>query len=279
MSKLYQKARGGDIEIHYDFADYTDPWRKPPAEAFLLYPGYCRSLEFWHAWLPLLGRDYRVLRMDPRGYGHSTKPAPGYRFDIEQLARDAFGLMDHLGLERVHWVGESTGGAVGIAAALLAPQRIASISACNTTAKMAQETVDTYAIGEQDQGAAIEKYGVGEWCRRTLKYRVDVTKIPPELGEWWANEMDRVPRHVAVAVFKLFSTVDLWPRLAEITVPTLLIVGNNCPGHRKRQFAEMAKTLPNGKLVDLEGYDYGIHFLAPERCVEAVRRFLASQGC
>lgn len=277
MSRVYQKARIGDIEIHYNFADYTAPWRKPPAATFLLYPGYCRSLEFWHAWVPLLGGDYRVLRMDPRGYGHSTKPAPGYRFDIEHLARDAYGLMDHLGIERVHWVGESTGGAVGMVAALLAPQRIASISACNTTAKMPQETVDTYAIGEKDQGTAIEKYGVGEWCRRTLKYRVDVTKIPPELGEWWANEMDRVPRHVAVAVFKLFSTVDLWPRLAEITAPTLLIVGNNCPEHRKRALAAMAKTLPNGKLVPLEGYDYGIHFLAPERCVAAVREFLAQQ--
>jgi 3-oxoadipate enol-lactonase len=62
--------------------------------------------------VPLLGRDYRVLRMDPRGYGASGKPASGYRFEIDQLARDAFGLMDHLGIERVHWVGDSTGGAV-----------------------------------------------------------------------------------------------------------------------------------------------------------------------
>jgi pimeloyl-ACP methyl ester carboxylesterase len=62
----------------------------------------------------------------------------------------------------VHWVGDSTGGAVGMAAALLAPQRISSITACNTTAKMAQQTVDTYAIGEKDQAAAIEKFGVTE---------------------------------------------------------------------------------------------------------------------
>ena len=136
MARIYEKARIGDLDIHYHLADYTDPWRKTPAETFLCYSGYCRSLEFWHAWVPLLGRDFRVLRMDPRGYGESGKPAPGYRFEIEQLARDAFGLMDHLGIARVHWVGDSTGGAVGMAAALLAPQRIASITACNTTAKM-----------------------------------------------------------------------------------------------------------------------------------------------
>jgi len=270
-------ARIGDIDLHYHLAGYTDPWRKTPAETFLCYSGYCRSLEFWHAWVPLLSRDYRVLRMDPRGYGHSGKPAPGYKFEIDQLARDAFGLMDRLGLERVHWVGDSTGGAVGMAAALLAPQRISSITACNTTAKMAQQTVDTYAIGEKDQAAAIEKYGVYEWCKRTLRYRVDITKIPPELGEWWARDMDRTPRHVAAAVFRCFSTADLWPRLREIQAPTLLIAGNNMPETRKQQLAEMAKALPRGKLVNLEGVDYGIHFLAPELCVSAVRQFLAEQ--
>jgi len=277
MAPKYQMARIGDIDIHYHLAGYTDPWRTTPAETFLCYSGYCRSLEFWHAWVPLLARDYRVLRMDPRGYGHSGKPAPGYKFEIDQLARDAFGLMDRLGLERVHWVGDSTGGAVGMAAALADPGRISSITACNTTAKMAQQTVDTYAIGEKDQAAAIEKYGVYEWCKRTLRYRVDITKIPPELGEWWARDMDRTPRHVAAAVFRCFSTADLWPRLREIQAPTLLIAGNNMPETRKRQLAEMAKTLPRGKLVNLEGVDYGIHFLAPELCVKAVREFLAEQ--
>jgi hypothetical protein len=39
----------------------------------------------------------------------------------------------------------------------------------------------------------------------------------------------------------------------------------------------MVKALPRGKLASLEGYDYGIHFLAPERCVKALREFLAEQ--
>jgi pimeloyl-ACP methyl ester carboxylesterase len=276
--RVYRTARVADADLHYDLADYTDPWRSEPAETFLLYPGYCRNMAFWHAWVPLLGHDYRVLRMDPRGYGHSTKPAPGFQFDIDETARDALGLMDHLGIDRVHWVGESTGGKVGIMAALLAPDRIASISACNTTAKTGQQTVDTYALGESDQAAALEKYGVGEWCRRTLEYRVDISKIAPELGEWWAREMDRVPRHIAISAFQCFSKVDLWPRLAEIRAPTLLILGDNCPENRRMQLAEMSRLPPRGKLVRLEGYDFGIHFLAPERCVAAVREFLREEG-
>jgi pimeloyl-ACP methyl ester carboxylesterase len=277
MARVYEHAHVNGTDIHFHFADYTDPWRDPPAETFLLYPGYCRNIEFWHAWVPLLGRSSRVLRMDPRGYGHSAKPPLGEGVDLDQSIADALGLMDHLGLERVHWVGESTGGKVGMAIALHAPHRIASITGCNTTGKTPRQTVDTYALGEADQAAAIEKYGVAEWCRRTLKYRVDESKIAPELGEWWAQEMGRVPVHVAVSAFRRFTTVDLWPRLAEIAAPTLLILGENCPEYRKQQLEEMTRILPRGKLARLEGYDFGIHYLAPERCVQAVREFVSEQ--
>jgi 3-oxoadipate enol-lactonase len=275
VARKYRFARIAGADIHYDLADYTDPWRAVSPQTVLLYPGYCRNIEFWHAWVPLLAHEYCVLRMDPRGYGHSDKPAPGVEMDAEEAARDALGLMDHLGIERVHWIGESTGGRIGMLAALLAPQRIASISACNTTAKTGADTVDTYALGEADQGAAIEKYGVGEWCRRTLRYRVDIGKIPPLLGEWWAREMDRVPRHVAASAFRRFTRVDVGPRLNEITVPVLLIVGDNCPAGRKQRLLEMSREFPDGRLVNLPGYDFGIHVLAPEFCVRAVREFLA----
>jgi pimeloyl-ACP methyl ester carboxylesterase len=274
---FYQSARIGGADIHYHLADYTDPWRATPAETFLLYPGYCRNLEFWRAWVPLLARDYRVLRLDPRGYGHSSKPPVGTELDAEEAVRDALGLLDHLGITRVHWVGESTGGRIGMLAALLAPQRIASIAACNTTARTSAQTVDLYALGERDQAAAIEKFGVGEWCRRTLQYRVDVTKIPAGLGEWWAREMDRVPRHVAASAFRRFTVVDVGPRLGEISAPVLLMVGDNCPAPRKQRIEEMSREFPRGQLVNLEGYDFGIHVLAPERCVAAVRQFVADQ--
>ena len=128
MARVYQHARVNGTDIHFHLADYTDPWRADSVETFLMYPGYCRNIEFWHAWVPLLARDYRVLRMDPRGYGHSGKPAAGEGVDLDQSIQDALGLMDALGIERVHWVGESTGGKVGMAIALQSPGRIASIT-------------------------------------------------------------------------------------------------------------------------------------------------------
>ena len=52
-----QFVQVGDLLIHYDLADYIEPWRGEEPETFLLYSGYCRTIEFWRAWVPLLGRD------------------------------------------------------------------------------------------------------------------------------------------------------------------------------------------------------------------------------
>ena len=206
MATRFNTVQVGDISIHYDLSDFRDPWRSDPPQTLLMYPGYCRNVEFWRAWVPLLGRDYRILRMDPRGYGHTTKPPEGSKFSVEQLAGDALGLMDSLGIERVHWVGESTGGAVGLQAALIHPERIASITLCNTTARMRKETTGKYAVGESDQESALKKYGVAEWCKLTLAGRMDLSSAPAGLGDWVAAEMARTPTHIAIAAFKLFST-------------------------------------------------------------------------
>ena len=61
-----QFARVGDIDIHYDLSDYTDPWRGGGRETLLLYSGYCRTMEFWRAWVPLLGRE-RAVRAEAIG--------------------------------------------------------------------------------------------------------------------------------------------------------------------------------------------------------------------
>src|SRR5262245_64853495 len=77
MTSRYQTVRVGDLDIHYDLADYTVPWRETPPQTFLLYHGYARNMLFWRPWVPLLAADYRVLWFDARGCGETTKPAPG----------------------------------------------------------------------------------------------------------------------------------------------------------------------------------------------------------
>lgn len=270
----YSFAKVGDLDIHFELADYTPQWRATPAETFLLYHGYARNMLFWQAWVPLLGADYRVLRMDARGCGETSKPPPGSVFSFEQLAGDAVGLMDTLGIERVHWVGESSGGIVGLAAALAHPRRLSSLTLCDTPFKRPAQIASTYTLGENDRAAAFDKYGVDGWCRKTLSYRLDTEQASPQLCEWYIEQMGKTPKHVAIAMEKAVGQGDFWPHLPNITVPTLVLAGEKSPIAQEAQMKQMQQRLPAAKLVLFPGSGHGINLTAPERCVAEIRTFL-----
>ena len=277
MSTRYRTIRVGDIDINYDLADYTVPWRETPAETFLLYHGYARNMQFWRPWVPLLAADYRVLRFDARGCGETTKPPPGSRMSFRQLAGDAIGLMDKLGIERVHWVGESSGGIVGMTAALEHPHRLSTLTLCDTPFKRSENIATTYTLGEATRAAAFDKYGVGGWCRQTLSYRIDTTKASPALCEWYIAQMDQTPKHCAVAMDGAVAEGNAWPRLPEIRTPTLILSGANSPIAQEAEVKAMQQRMPAAKLVAFQGYGHGVNMTAPERCVTEVRKFLDEQ--
>ena len=259
-------ARVGDIDIHYDVSDFTDPWRG--SEVVLLHHGFARNIEFWRPWVPLLARDYRVVRLDSRGCGKTTVPTPGEPYNLELMVQDAVGLMDHLGLENVHWAAEASGGIVGMSVALAHPERIASLTLCNTPVRLPKVTNDLFVAEE------VEQYGLGYWARKTLHNRIDVDKVSPEWIEWSIAEHDKTPRHIAIAQHAEMARGDFYPRLHEIRAPVLVMSGTNSKTAPVEQMRQMEQQIPHAKLVFFEGYGQGIAFMAPERCVAEMRAFL-----
>lgn len=277
MGLPLRREQIGEMQIVYDVADFTDPWRKTEPETILFHHGYLRNMEFWRSWIPPLLRDYRVLRFNSRGCGGTTAPPPGAPYTVEQLVGDALGLMDKLGIERVHWVGEYSGGIVGLVAALGHPDRLRSLTLCNTPIKVPDAVAQSYNVGEVDHATAIEKLGVGGWSRKTLGYRIDLSKASEELQEWYVREMDKVPKDIAIAHHQMVCAGDLWSRLAEIRMPMLMIVGEKSPLARQDQRERMLGEVPNAKVVVFEGYVHGISLLAPERCVAELIAFLGQR--
>src|SRR5262245_49888737 len=117
-----QTAPANGIELAYE--TIGDP-SNPPV---LLVMGLGMQLIHWDYALctQLAERGFHVIRFDNRDVGHSTKidaPVPdprrafvGMRFEapylLSDMAGDAFGLLDHLGIEAAHVVGASMGGMI-----------------------------------------------------------------------------------------------------------------------------------------------------------------------
>jgi len=259
-------VRVGDVGVHYAFADYTDPWRS--AETILLYHGFGRNLEFWRRWVPLLARDYRILRIDARGCGGSSVPPPTVPYTVDALVQDAIGVLDHLGIARVHWGAEASGGHVGMALALAHPERVSSLTLCNTPFQLPASTNDLFVPEE------VERFGLGHWATKTLERRLDLDKIDRGWVEWSTGEFAKVPPRIAIAQHDMIARANLLPRLGSIARPVLVMAGRNSKIAPQEQMATMSQQLPHAKLVLFEGYGQGIAFTAPERCVAEMRTFL-----
>jgi 3-oxoadipate enol-lactonase / 4-carboxymuconolactone decarboxylase len=119
-------------------------------ETVLLLHSLGTTLHVWDPQAAALARAHRVVRPDLRGHGLSGTPRGDYT--MEQLARDALGVLDALGVRRAHVCGISIGGRIAMAMAALAPDRIASLILCDTAlefqpAEMWQQRMDAVAQG------------------------------------------------------------------------------------------------------------------------------------
>jgi len=175
-------------------------------------------------------------------------------------------------LSRVHWVGESSGGIIGLLLAANCPERIASLVLCNTPTRISNEIKGIYALGEDSTGAAIRAHGTGEWCRRTLGYRLDLEHASEELREWCIAEMDKTRPDIAASLHECFEAIDVKPLLPGISAPVLLLSGDKSRIASEQQNI-LAATLPLGRLELFAGYGHGVNLLQPERCSRAALDF------
>jgi len=218
--------------------------------------------------VPAVAESRRVYRPDLLGCGGSQVPAAGYEYTPESIGRQVIAAMDALKLDRVHWVGESSGGIVGLLLAAAHPGRIASLVLCNTPTRISDEIKRIYALDKASASDAMRAYGVGGWCRQTLGYRLDLDHAEKPLQDWVVAEMDRTRPDIAAAMHDCFESVDTIPILPRVTAPVLMLSGDKSRIASASQQA-FAERLPNARLELLSGYGHGVNLLQPERCARA----------
>jgi 3-oxoadipate enol-lactonase len=261
------------VSVHCAIDDYLWPWDdKMPV---LMMHGFARNALFWNRWVPTIAEMHRIYRPDLLGCGLSDQPPREYQYTPNTIAAQILGVLDALSLSRVHWVGESSGGLIGLLLAAVHPERVASLVLCNTPSRIPDRIRRIYALDRADAGAAMLAHGTGAWCRQTLGYRLDLEHANGALQDWVVREMDRTPPAVAAAMHHCFESVDTVDILPGIRAPVLLLSGDKSQISSDQQNV-FAEALPNGRLRLFAGYGHGINLLLPEQCARAALAFWGS---
>ena len=266
---------GPDVKLHYYEDDFTDPWRSAPA--MLLQHGFSRNGGFWYNWVPLLAREFRVLRPDMRGMGRSAMDESKYQPSLDTFADDVRRVLDQAGIEKVVFVGESFGGIIGLKCAHAYPDRIRALVLCNTPCRLPHADLRKRFAAGGDWDATMRR-GIGAWSTSTIGMRLDTRVAPQGLVDWYVAEMDRTPPTIGLKLQAYLDTLDFRPRLKEVATPTLLLVGEESPTSTLEQQRFMAEQLPSCRLEVYPGFGHGINVIHPEWCAQRVREFLEPQA-
>lgn len=109
----------------------------------LLGSSYLWDRNMWAPQIEALSRQYRVIVPELWGHGESG-PLPAQTNSLDDLARQALALLDHLDIAKINLVGLSVGGMWGARLALLAPERINSLVLMDTYLGAEPETTRQY---------------------------------------------------------------------------------------------------------------------------------------
>ena len=256
------------LDTYYEIDDYTDPWKTP--EVMVLQHGNTRSSQFWYAWVPLLARQYKIVRPDYRCMGRSTVPPPGYQLSFSGLAKDLRILLDQLEIDQVHLVAEATGGVVCMQFAYEYPERVKSLVLCGSAPSnlvAARETIASFV--EERQSTADPAAS----ARTEMAIRFDLTTADPEMVEWYAKEMGKTSLEGDIMIKRLNMDTNINDILPEIKAPTLIMVGE-LTVFGLNLYTDMNKLIPNSELQVFRGVQHHIQHMYPEECVSATLAFL-----
>ena len=229
------------IRIHYELSGRKD------GPAVILSHSLASSLKMWEPQMGMLESLFRVLRYDTRGHGKSeTTPAP---YTLELLGEDALGLLDILGMDRVHWVGLSMGGMIGQSIALNHPERLKSLALCDTAPIIPAEAQPIW--DERIEG--VRKIGMKSQLETTMErwFTPSFLNLNPPMLTLIKEEFLATPAEGYIGCAGAIRRLNYLERLGEINLPTFIIVGEDDPATPVSASQAIHEQIKNSKLVIL----------------------------
>jgi len=263
------------LEMGYDEYNFIDSWKQ--VDTVLLQTGCLKPRNLYYAWIPILARYFRVIRVHLRGHYDSTPAPEGYGWTIEGLALDHKNFLDALGLDRVHYVGESLGGLLGYHFAYQYPERLKTLTVVNAPGPSFKH----HRIATQGRYLEImRREGIAGAVNIHNAARIEEMGGNRALADCVHDEMMKSPLAGSIGLLEATyaADVDVEEFLPKIKVPTLLLMGAEHTRIFSLQEAEHFRDLmPRSRLVAFPGVKAMCQYVVPEKCAEEVVRFIRDQ--
>jgi 3-oxoadipate enol-lactonase len=209
----------------------------------------------------------RTIVPDMRGFGDSEL---GGDFAIADLADDVAAILDHLHIDRAAVVGMSMGGYVALAFAAKYPRRLLGLALSDTRA--GADSPEARANRDKDI-ALVRTAGPSALVESQLP-----RLLSPAASEAVRLEVKRLgsqnPDAVTAALAALRDRPDRRHELANITCPSVVLVGTDDVVAPPSEAAAMATAIPKAVLVELPGAGHLANLEAPTPFAQALIGFL-----
>jgi 3-oxoadipate enol-lactonase len=238
--------------------------------------GTGESRQGWVYQVNLFSKTYRCVAIDHRDVGESSYVDEPYT--PADLAADAAAVMDHLSLGPSHVVGFSLGGAAAQELVIARPDLVRSLVLLSTWARsdgwFKAEMRNWQAIRRQywdDEAAFLDAFGPWAWSPATYEtpglveglHTAMMAEEPQQRPEGWIRQCDADAAH------------DAAERLGSVTVPALVIVGEDDICTPPRYARELCALIPNAELITIPNAGHGAYAETPAIFIEGVAAFLS----
>jgi pimeloyl-ACP methyl ester carboxylesterase len=221
----------------------------------VLIHGLGRSLDDWFGIGDSLARDHRVIALDIRGFGKSTRIKDQARLGIE-MAEDVVRLLDQLGISRAHLAGHSMGAAIAAKLAARHPDRVLSVS---LVAGPFFGDSTAFARDEGGFAAAVETTGsmitLVKWLFPMYPDSVQAAMNAQTMA---TND----PATVAAAMRSMDALVVAPNVTGVVRAPAVVLVGGADPLLPQSRW--LASWWPSARLVEVASADHFTIILQPE---------------
>ena len=222
-------------------------------EPVLLVHGGLANASYWGHQVRALAPRHRVIVIDSRGHGRSTRDAQPYGYDL--MARDVLALLDHLKIDKVALVGWSDGAIIGLDIAMHHPERLTKLFAFAAN-------YDPSGVADPANNPVVDAYlaRAGKEYEALSTTPTEYRRFVDEITHMWKSEP-----HWTKADF------------ARIKVPTWIVDGDHDEMITPDQPRTMFEWTPGAGLLIVPDVSHFAFLQAPDEFNADLKRFLETR--